>query len=327
MNYRLLATACALVAFAAPFTRPAHAQADAAPLLTKSATITLPGTPGGGDYMTVADGFLYVANSAQGTMSVVDVKTNAVVATILGVPRCHGFAAVPKEGKGFISVGGNNTVAVIDLKTNKVVKSIPVGSGPDGIIFAPKNDLVYVANHKGGTASLIDPKTLTVVGEITLKGTAEFAREDPRTGAIYQNIEDSNEVLTVNVKDRKVTRRVSTLPAEGPTGLAFDLRTDSLLAACGNSKLVVIDALTGKIKSTLPIGEGTDFAEYDPANRRAYTADGSGSVTIIQGDGRGYHVAGTVKTEKGAHTLALDGKTHRVYVLRMGVVTVYDAAR
>ncbi len=304
---------------------PATLHAQSAKTLEKVATITLTGVTGFGDYMSVADGFLYVANTQQGTVSVVNVKTNAVIATIDSLKGVHGFTSVPSTGKGYVTVGGENAVAVIDLKTNKVLHKVPVGIGPDGITYGRKSGLVYVANHRGKTASLIDPKTDTVVGSVELGGTAEYAREDPATGLIYQNLEDTSEVVVVDPVAKKVGHRFATNPGEEPTGMAIDPKTNHLFAACGNKTLVILGVSDGKVLQSVPIGDGVDFAEFDPQMKRIYTANGSGSVTVIQQKGKNYTVAEEVPTSRGAHTLALDPKSHRVYVLHQGVVDVYQA--
>src|SRR5262249_4039249 len=96
-------------------------------------------------------------------------------------------------------------------------------------------------------------------------------------------------------------------------------------SACGNKTLVVLAAGDGKVVQSVPIGEDVDFAEYDPSLKRIFTANGGGSVTVVQQNGDKYTVTEDMPTVKGAHTLALDSSTHRVYVLHQGVVDVYQA--
>jgi len=295
------------------------------PSLTKLTSITLLGTPGGGDYMRVHDGMLYVANTAQGTMSVIDCNKDRLVATIPGLTKCHGFAAAPGADKGYVTVGGDNTVAVISLGTHQVQKTIDVGVGPDAIAYAASTKRIFVGDHRGKAIPVNDPSTDKVAATVPVGGTVESIREDPTSGYVFANLEDTSEILALDAKNGKIVRRSPVAPGEGPTGLAVDTKNGTLFVGCGNSKLIVMNETDGKIKQTLPIGEDVDYAEFDPATGIIYTANGSGSVSVLKEDEDGKVTkVEDVTTVKGAHTLALDPSSHKVYVLHEGVVDVYQ---
>jgi DNA-binding beta-propeller fold protein YncE len=122
-----------------------------------------------------------------------------------------------------------------------------------------------------------------------------------------------------------VIKRYKLDPGEGPTGLAFDAARHRLFSSTGNKKLIVMDSETGAIVSVLPIGAGVDGAGYDPVLRRVYTANGIGTMTVIQQDSPDqYRVLENAPTHFGGHSLVVDPATHRVYVAYFGSIAAYD---
>ena len=114
-------------------------------------------------------GNIYVTNSGSNTISVIDGKTNKVVATIPVGASPHGVVALDSPVGGFSTIyvtnSGSNTISVIDGKTNKVVATIPVGASPHDIIGSMLGKL-YVTNSGSNTISVIDGKTNKVVATI-----------------------------------------------------------------------------------------------------------------------------------------------------------------
>jgi YVTN family beta-propeller protein len=278
------------------------------------------------DYLAVGGGRLYAGYASQGMVGVVDEATNQPIAMIAGLTRVHGVAIVPERGLGFASSSGDNVVGVFDLATNKLVQKIPGGDDPDGIIYDSAAKLVYVGNHDGKSGTLIDPATLKVVATIPLGGEPEFPQADPVTGTIYQNLEDTSELVVVDPQKQAVTQRYKVAPGEGPTGLALDAAHHRLFVACRNKQLVVINTGDGSIVAALQIGAGTDGADYDPQLKRVYTANGVGTMTVIQQDSAdSYHVLEDAPTHFGSHSLVVDPATHRIYVAYFGSVAAYEA--
>ncbi len=278
------------------------------------------------DYLAVSGGRLYAGYASQGMVVVVDGATSRPIAMIEGMTRVHGVAIVPDRGLGFASSSGDNVVGVFDLATNKLTRKIPGGDDPDGIIYDPAAKLVYVGNHDGKTATLIDPATLKVLATIPLGGEPEFPQADPETGVIYQNLEDTSELVVVDPQKQAVTQRYKLAPGEGPTGLALDAAHHRLFVACRNRQFVAMNTADGSIVAVLRIGAGTDGADYDPQLKRVYTANGVGTMTVIQQDSAdSYHVLEEAPTHFGGHSLVVDPLTHRIYVAYFGSVAVYDA--
>ncbi|HJQ22468.1 MAG TPA: YncE family protein [Blastocatellia bacterium] len=292
-------------------------------------TIHLPGSGGFTDYLIVTPQThrLYAGYRTENKLVVVDTATNAVVTSVGGLPKVCSVAIVPEKNLGFTSNRSEGTLGVIDLTNNRLLRKIPGGTGPDAIIYDAAAGLVCVSNHEGRSITLVDPATDKSV-TIPVGGLAEYAQADPKTGTIYQNLEDTSEVVVIDPKARRVTARYKTAPGAEPTGLALDAEHHRLFSACGNEKLVVLDADSGKLIATLPIGAGVDFAAYDADLHRIYTANGrSATMTVIRQDSAdSYTVLENVPTHRGAHALAVDPTTHRVYVTYGGSeIDVYEA--
>jgi DNA-binding beta-propeller fold protein YncE len=275
------------------------------------------------DYMFVNGSKLYAGYTSQGVVPVIDTATNQVVTEIEGLPRAHGIAVA--GDRGFATASGDDTVGVFDLGTNKLLKKVPGGVGPDAIIYDDKVRLIYVSDHAGKTGTLIDPVMMTVVATVPLGGVAEYAQADPQTGLIYQNLEDTSELVVVDPQKQMVTQRYKLGDGTGPSGLAYDAGNHRLFSTCDNNKLIVLNADTGQVVASLPIGSGVDGAAYDPDLRRVYTFNGFGTMTVIQQDSAdSYRVLEQATTHFGGHAGAVDPATHRIYVAYFGSIAAYD---
>ena len=304
-------------------TRPAAKTVRAAGIISIATTFRL-GRPFI-DYMTISGPRLYAGCASKGLVGVVNTATNETVTTIDGLTRVHGIAVVADRNLGFASSSGDNVVGVFDLNTNKLLQKIPAGDDPDAIIYDEQARLVYVGNHNGKTGMLIDPAALKVVATIPLGGEPEYPQADPETGLIYQNLEDTSELVVIDPVKQAITKRYKLGPGEGPTGLALDAAHHRLFSTAGNRKLIVMDAETGAIVAVLPIGAGVDGAGYDPMLRRVYSANGVGTMTVIQQDSPDqYHVLENSPTHFGGHSLVVDPATHRIYVAYFGSIAAYD---
>jgi DNA-binding beta-propeller fold protein YncE len=276
------------------------------------------------DYLALGGSRLYAGYTSHGMVGVIDTATNRTIATVGGLGRVHGIALVPEGKLGFASSSGDNNVNVFDLVDNKLLKKIPAGDGPDAILYDAKLHLIYVSNHAGKTGTLIDPATQAVVAAIELGGEPEYAQADPETGLIYQNLEDTSELVVLDLQKRAVIKRYPLAPGKGPTGLAIDVANHRLFSTC-SGKLIVLNANTGTIIAVVPIGAGTDGADYDAGLRRVYTANGMGSMTVIQQDSADrYRVLEDAPTRFGGHSLVVDPATHRIFIAYFGSVAVYE---
>ena len=275
-----------------------------------------PGGDGGWDYLTLDPDSrrLYISRGTH--VMVLDADTGASVGDIPNTNGVHGIALAPKLGRGFTSNGRDNTVTTFDLKTLKVIGTTPTDQRPDCIVYEPKTQRVFTFNGGSNDATAIDAKTGKALGNIALGGRPEFAVADGR-GMLYDNLEDKSEIVAVDARALTVKATWPLAPAESPSGIAMDTKSRRLFSVCDGGKMAVTDADTGKVVATPAIGNGPDAAGFDPGTGLAFSSNGEdGTLTAIHEDGPDtYTVAQTLPTQAGARTMALDTKTHRVYVV------------
>src|ERR1039458_9085377 len=257
-------------------------------------------------------GRLYVSHGA--SVEVVDVNAGKVVGTIPDLHGVHGIAIATDLGKGFITNGQSNSVTVFDLKTLAKTGEPATGQNPDAVCYEPKTHRVFTFNGRSNDSSVIDAKTGQVVAALALNGKPEFCVADG-AGKLYNNLEDKSEVVEIDAAKPEVTRRTSILPCEGPSGLAIDTKGKKLFSVCDGTMAVTYIA-TVKVIATPNIGQGPDAAGFDPDLGLAFSSNGSDANLSIVGLVNGkYDIVDTVTTERGARTMTVDLKTHRVYLL------------
>ncbi len=234
---------------------------------------------------------------------------------IAETPGVHGIAFVPALNRGFTSNGGDSTVTVFDLKTLKTLGKVKANGKPDIICFEPVSNRVLSFNHGSNDITAIDPDAMQAVGSLPAEGVPELAVSDEK-GQVWVNLEDKSEILQFDAKTLKVLNKFSLAPGEEPTGLAFDPKSRKLFSTCNNKTLVIADADSGKVVQTLPIGPGPDGCVRDVSSGLIFASSGGdGTVAIVREASPGkYEVAKTVKTQVSAKTIALDPKTHRLYL-------------
>ncbi len=248
-------------------------------------------------------------------IQVLDASNGKEVGSIPNVRGAHAVAIAPDCRRGFITAGKDTAVVYFDLKTLATLGRIHVeGLNPDIILYEPATKNIFVFNGKSHNAVVVDPAQAKAVGVINLPGKPEFAAADGQ-GNVYVNLEDSNRVVVLDARALRVTRQWSLAPGEGPSGLAIDAAKGRLFSACDNRLLVISDYRSGKVIGTAPIGSRVDGAEFDSQWRRVYTSNGDGSISVIGEDEKGgYALLSTIPTQAGARTLALNAKTHHLYL-------------
>jgi YVTN family beta-propeller protein len=273
------------------------------------------GGEGGWDYIAIDAKArrLYVSHATH--VMVVDADSGAVVGDIPDTPGVHGVAVVEEVGKGYVSNGRASTVTVFDLKTLKTLKQIPVGKNPDAIIYDDASKRVFTMNGAGEDTTAIDVKTDAVAGTLALGGRPEFAVTDGQ-GHVFVNLEDKSAIAEFDSRRLAVEAKWPIAPAEEPSGLAFDRKHRRLFSVGSNKLLAVVNADTGKVVTTVPIGGGVDAAAFDPETGFAFSSNGDGTLTVVHEDSPDkYTVVENVTTRRGARTMALDPKTHKVYLV------------
>jgi DNA-binding beta-propeller fold protein YncE len=275
--------------------------------------IPIAGT-GSWDYLTVDEAArrLYVSHGTQ--VEVIDIDALTVVGNVPKTPGVHGVAIAPELGRGFVSNGQASTVTIFDLKTLKPIADAPTGQKPDAIIYDPATSRVFAFNGESKSATAIDAATGKVAGTVDLQGGPEFAAADGH-GFVYNNLEEESLVLKINSRELKVEQRWPTAPCSSPSSMAMDRANRRLFVGCRSKVMAVLDADTGKVITTLPIGDHVDATAFDAATKLIFNSNGEGTVTVIHEDSPDkYSLVETVKTAPRAKTMALDPKTHRLFL-------------
>jgi YVTN family beta-propeller protein len=271
-------------------------------------------SPGGWDYPALDPGSnkLYVSHGSQ--VNIVDRTTGDSLGCILHTTGVHGIAFATPFGKGYTSNGRLNNVTVFDLKTHAVLSQVATGTNPDWILYDAFSKKIITSNHSAGSLTVIDPATDQVVATIPIIGKQLETVVSDGAGKLFVNAEDVNEIVAVDIMKNEVIAHWPLAPGEGPTGLAIDPQTKRLFTTC-DKLLVVMDATNGKIVSQVPIGAGCDGAAFDPATKLIFTSNGEGTVSIVQEvSANEYKLVETVATKRGARTITIDPKTHRIYL-------------
>ncbi|HKE60206.1 MAG TPA: YncE family protein, partial [Pyrinomonadaceae bacterium] len=266
------------------------------------------------DYVTIdsANRRLYLSHGTQ--VDVIDPDTGKLLGSIADTPGVHGVALANEFKHGFTSNGRENKVSMFDPTTLQLINKIDVGKGPDGIYYDPETKRVFTNNHGSHDISAIDAKTGQVVGTVKAEGDGEQAVI--ADGLIYVNSEDTNEVIAFDPKSLEVKSRFPIGVAKTPTGLAYDAKTKRLFIGCRNEpKMVVMDAVSGKVIGNFPIGKGVDFAGFDPQAKLVFFSCGEGVLSIFhEKSADEYEDAGAVKTQPSAKTMAFDVKTKKIFL-------------
>ena len=273
------------------------------------------GGEGGWDILTIDSeaGRLYLSHATK--VMVVDLDHNTLVGEISDTPGVHAFLPVPELQRGFSSNGKESKSSVVDVTTLKTLSKIETGQNPDAIAYDPQHSEVYIFNHTGNSATVVDAKQAKIVATIPLGGSPEFAVADANAGRVYCNIEDKSEVAVIDAVKHEVVARWSLAPGEGPSGIALDARHHRLFSGCHNKMMTMLDTENGKVVDTVPIGLGVDGCAFDDSTQVAFASCGDGTTTIAKEETPNkLTVVQVLKTERGARTMALDARTHRIYL-------------
>jgi DNA-binding beta-propeller fold protein YncE len=273
------------------------------------------GGDGGWDYLTTDSDArrLYISRGTH--VMVLDADSGKSVGDIADTPGVHGIALAPELGKGFTSNGREGTVSVFDIKTLATSSKVKVGDNPDAILYDPATKRVFTFNGRSQDSTAIDAASGKVLGTIKLDGKPEFAASDAK-GGVWVNIEDKSELVAIDPNKLEVKAKWPLAPCTEPSGLSIDRKNRRLFVGCDNKMMAVVDADSGKVLATPAIGDGVDATAFDAETGLAFASCGEGVLTVVREESPDkFSVAENVPTQQGARTLALDSKTHNVFVV------------
>jgi DNA-binding beta-propeller fold protein YncE len=262
----------------------------------------------------------------QNRVMVIGLDDGKLLGEVPGLKAAHGTALDYPTGRGFATSGADSSVVMFDLKTLEALARIPAAEDADAVLYDPVSKRVFTFNGDAHSSTVIDPASGKRVGTVALGGKPEYG-VSAGDGKVYANLTDTNELVEIDAKTLKVTRRWPTAPCTAPVSLAIDRVRKRLFSGCRGGSMAVSDIAAGKIVATVPIGPGVDATAYDPATRLAMNANVDGTVTVIHQDTPDkYTIVETVKTMPGAKTMALDPRTHRLYTVSAKFGPLPDSA-
>jgi DNA-binding beta-propeller fold protein YncE len=319
----MLASMRTLAQFAAFFTLAALAIAAEAPGFKLAKRYPVPGD-GGFDYVVfdASSNRVYASHGTQ--VDVLDAGSGKVLGTIADTPGVHGIAIVPALHRGFTTNGAESTVSVFDTNTFKTIKKITVDKDPDFVFYDPHSKRVLVCHGDAAVITAIDPEKESVIGKVALGGGAEASVVDGK-GNGFVNLEEEAEVVNYDPEALTVKHKYPITGCKTPTGLAMDTAHSRLFIGCRSKVMAVMNAETGNVITTLPIGTRVDAVAFDSGNKLIFCSNGDGTISVIrQKNPDEYESVGDIQTQPSAKTMALDPKTKRMFLSAADMVPPPD---
>jgi DNA-binding beta-propeller fold protein YncE len=274
------------------------------------------GGDGGFDYVTAdsAGRRLYFARSGKTNprLLVFDLDSLKPVAELDGV-NAHGAAVDAASHHGFAS---SKPITMFDSVTLKTLGTVAVDGNPDGLAADPAQGRIYVLSHSAPGITAIDAASGTVAGTLDLGAAPEQSAADG-LGHLYVDLEDKGAVGVVETKTLTVTARYPLPGLSTPAGLAMDTKSRVLFVACRNPPtLVMLNADSGAMLASIPIGKGNDGVVFNPVTREAFASQGDGTLAIVKENSpTRFVLEQTLPTQSGAKTLTLDTKSGHIFLI------------
>jgi len=277
----------------------------------------LSGGPVRFDYtaLDAARGRLFIAHMGAGELIDVDVHAHAVVRTLPNLPDVHGVIVVPDKHRVYATATGNNQVVAIDEDSGQVVFRAPTDTYPDGLAYDPIRRTVWTTNESAGTESVIDAETGAVRATVPLGGEVGNVVYDAALDKMVVAVQGRSDLAVIDPVSFTVTQRIPTPGCEHPHGEALDATDQMMFVGCeANATMVTVDLANRNVIDHQTVGETPDVLAYDPGSNRVYVAAESGWVSIFDHDHGHLTVRGSAHLADGAHSVALDPRSHHIYI-------------
>ena len=284
--------------------------------LSLVAEVPLPGPANRFDYQSVdpARRRLYISHMNAGSVVVFDLDSTRVVTEVRGTPRATGVLAVPTQHAVYVSAAGAHELAVIDDRTFAITAREAGIRFPDGLAYAPREEKVFVSDESGEADVVIDARTSAKRSTIALGGEAGNTHYDSVSRCILVAVQTRNQLVAIDPVSERVVQRYELAGSDHPHGFTLDEPGRlAFVSSEGNGVLQVVDLRTMHVLATHRVGDEPDVLAWDPAWRRLYVASESGVVSVFAADGATLRSLGELRMPH-AHTIAVDPRTHRVYV-------------
>jgi serine/threonine protein kinase, bacterial len=270
--------------------------------------------------VAVNPGTVYVTKASDNSVSVINTKSRAVIATIAVGELPWWLAVDPNTGQVYATNHGEDTVSVIDMNTREVTATIHVGREPAAVALNPKTRTAYVTNHGENTVSVIDMDTRRVTATIGVGAKPRGIAVCPDTDAVYVAHIGTNAVSVIDPDTRKVTATIGV--GARPVAVAVDPEACAVFVTNSRDDTVsVIDTGTHTVTATINVGKEPVGVAVDPRTRSVYVTNlGDNTVSVIDADTR--TVIATVGVGTKPNAVAVDPGTGAAYTANRGDNTV-----
>src|SRR5688572_6026732 len=222
-----------------------------------------------------ASSLIYVSNEDSNDISVIDTRTDSVVATIPVGRRPRGILVSPDGRIVYVALSGSpkappgvdestlppadktkDGIAAVDITTRQLRATYPGGSDPEAFAISPDHRTIYVSNEDVGMASALDVETGQVAYSLRVGDEPEGVGITPDGRYVYVTGETTNDIAVIDVSARQVVKRMPT--GKRPRAVAFtpDGRKAYVSEELGGT-VGVIDVRRHEVVDTIPIpGDG-----------------------------------------------------------------------
>jgi len=276
--------------------------------------------------------FAYIANLIDGTVSVIDIATNVVPATIKVGQQPVCVSLSPDGNRAYVTNQRDNTVSVIDTKSNIVISTIPVNYYPLGIAVSPDNSKVYVVNHNIGNISVINTASNTVVANILESSDIWDVRVSPDGNKLYATDYSSNTVTVININTGATITKIPMGPF--PLELSFTPDGSRLYVTNTKSNIVsVVNTSTNAVVANIVVGLNPKGIAVTPDGKSVYVSNYSdGTVSVISTTSNiviatiavGTNPYGVSVSADGASVLVTNTNSNNVSVINTATNTVIN---
>jgi DNA-binding beta-propeller fold protein YncE len=280
-------------------------------------TIPLKGKTGALDHLAIdlQGDRLFVANKANNTLDVVDLKAGKLVLQKPNQTAIQGIAYAPDLNRIYVGLGSNGLCNIFDGKTYGLLETIKFKDDADNVRYNPNTHLVYVA-HAENSLGVIDARTFALKADIKLPGTAEGFQMEAKRPRIYLNTPSPSMMVVIDTDKNKVIEKYEVKMAGGGHPLALDEANQRVYVGCRKEPMIVVlDTETGKEITAVPIPEGIDDLFVDAKRKRLYASCGDGSLVVLkQVDANRIETLEKIQTVKGAKTCLFVPDSGRLYL-------------
>jgi DNA-binding beta-propeller fold protein YncE len=222
----------------------------------------------------------------------------------------------PGLKKAYTSDWHENKIGVVDLKTMKVIARLATEDKPDGSTYASDFKKLYVSDERGKAEAVVDVTKDHIIRTLHFDSENGMPQYDPVAKLVYLNLQNKNVFVVIDPKTDEVKGRYPVDPCKGNHGMALDIRNRRAFLACeDNDLMAVFDLDQHRVITTFPIADGGDVIKFDPGLGRVYVACYSGAISIFKEiNPNHFEKVEDFPTEKRVHSMAVDERTHRLYV-------------